>query len=441
MKFTVKNLGKIREANIEVKPLTIFVGKNGTQKSYMAHVVYGINIYFFQKFVFTFAKNFIKLNTNKIEVSFLESVEEVLKNIKKPDFRDISNIFNSDKFKNIEVSVKDFEISDEDIKNLNEDLKKEKSFLEVLKFLEFATYLIPRDIENFDVIMEELIKNFSKKEIYYFPASRTGFILAFDDIMAGIFKERFSGKHTIKLTKPVIDFLSNFAEIKANRFIDKVGKFGNDERMSIKNKEQIKHLLSFLEERILKGQILEKKEEDRYTKFMFKPKNSDVELDIHIISSATIELLPLIEFLKNFSELDNKFLIIEEPEAHLHPKAQIEIARFLALLVNNGVNILITTHSDYIIHEISNCIKLFNLNEKEQKKFLKDEDLVDYPEVAISQDKVAVYLFKENEDRIDVEKLKVDKFGIEDKNFEDVVDELFERSTTLGEKLIEGSED
>ncbi len=42
MKFTVKNLGKIREANIEVKPLTIFVGKNGTQKSYMAHVVYGI---------------------------------------------------------------------------------------------------------------------------------------------------------------------------------------------------------------------------------------------------------------------------------------------------------------------------------------------------------------------------------------------------------------
>ncbi len=42
MKFTVKNLGKIREANIEVKPLIIFVGKNGTQKSYMAHVVYGI---------------------------------------------------------------------------------------------------------------------------------------------------------------------------------------------------------------------------------------------------------------------------------------------------------------------------------------------------------------------------------------------------------------
>ena len=42
MKVRVRNLAKIREAEIEVKPLTIFVGKNGTNKSYMAHVVYGV---------------------------------------------------------------------------------------------------------------------------------------------------------------------------------------------------------------------------------------------------------------------------------------------------------------------------------------------------------------------------------------------------------------
>ena len=42
MKIRVKNLGKIKSGEIEVKPLTVFVGKNGVNKSYMAHVVYGV---------------------------------------------------------------------------------------------------------------------------------------------------------------------------------------------------------------------------------------------------------------------------------------------------------------------------------------------------------------------------------------------------------------
>ncbi len=367
----------------------------------------------------------------------------LLKEIEKGILKDVKEIFHSKKhFKDLkiklEIGLNKFNLND---LKLSVNSKEEK----ITSYNKFnnISYLLKDEIYN--LLEKFLIKNYPLfKTTYYFPSSRTGFVLAFDDIVAGIFRERFGGKSTTKLTQPVIDFLSNFADIKIGSFNDIliVGDLSDEEKIRLKkNKTKIKNILLFLEERILKGQILEKKEENRYTKFMFKPKNSDIELDLHITSSATIELLPLIEFLKNFSELDNKFLIIEEPEAHLHPKAQIEIARFLALLVNNGVNILITTHSDYIIHEISNCIKLFNLNEKEQKKFLKDEGLVGYPEVAISQDKVAVYLFKENEDRIDVERLKVDKFGIEDKNFEDVVDELFERSTTLGEKLIESSED
>ena len=43
MKLTIKQLGKIEEADIEIKNLTVFVGKNSTNKSYMAHVVYILN--------------------------------------------------------------------------------------------------------------------------------------------------------------------------------------------------------------------------------------------------------------------------------------------------------------------------------------------------------------------------------------------------------------
>lgn len=40
MKFNVPDIAKIKNAEIEIKPLTIFVGRNGTNKSYMAHLVY-----------------------------------------------------------------------------------------------------------------------------------------------------------------------------------------------------------------------------------------------------------------------------------------------------------------------------------------------------------------------------------------------------------------
>ena len=40
MNFNVSNLANVKNADIDLKPLTIFVGKNGTNKSYMAHLVY-----------------------------------------------------------------------------------------------------------------------------------------------------------------------------------------------------------------------------------------------------------------------------------------------------------------------------------------------------------------------------------------------------------------
>ena len=46
----------------------------------------------------------------------------------------------------------------------------------------------------------------------------------------------------------------------------------------------------------------------------------------------------------------SRFLIIEEPEAHLYPKAQFELVKLIALVGNTtGSQIMITTHSPYIL--------------------------------------------------------------------------------------------
>ncbi len=71
-----------------------------------------------------------------------------------------------------------------------------------------------------------------------------------------------------------------------------------------------------------------------------------------------------------------KTIILENPEIHLHPKAQSELASFLAFIAKSGVQIIIETHSDHIFNgirkavhknEISNddvSIQFFEINEQ-----------------------------------------------------------------------------
>lgn len=47
---------------------------------------------------------------------------------------------------------------------------------------------------------------------------------------------------------------------------------------------------------------------------------------------------------------EGEILIVENPEAHLHPKAQSELAKFLAKVSSCGVQVLIESHSDHILN-------------------------------------------------------------------------------------------
>lgn len=42
-------------------------------------------------------------------------------------------------------------------------------------------------------------------------------------------------------------------------------------------------------------------------------------------------------------------LIIEQPELHLHPKAQVEISKFIVAAKKHGINFIIETHSEHIL--------------------------------------------------------------------------------------------
>lgn len=50
------------------------------------------------------------------------------------------------------------------------------------------------------------------------------------------------------------------------------------------------------------------------------------------------------------------FLLIENPEAHLHPKGQSKLAELLCLAAECGIQIIVETHSDHIFNGIRKCI-------------------------------------------------------------------------------------
>lgn len=60
-------------------------------------------------------------------------------------------------------------------------------------------------------------------------------------------------------------------------------------------------------------------------------------------------VLPIIVQALVSSVVENAILIVENPEAHLHPLSQSRLGKFLALVAANGVQVIIETHSEHIV--------------------------------------------------------------------------------------------
>lgn len=68
-------------------------------------------------------------------------------------------------------------------------------------------------------------------------------------------------------------------------------------------------------------------------------------------------------------------IIIENPESHLHPSGQVEIAKLCALAANAGVQLIIETHSDHILNGLRVAVKEKNIETKNVKIYYFEKDL------------------------------------------------------------------
>ena len=179
-----------------------------------------------------------------------------------------------------------------------------------------------------------------------------------------------------------------------------------------------------LENELIDGEIQVKKTEFKEELF-FIDNEYGMELELELTSSSIRELTPFIIYLKYFLQKGNT-LIIEEPENHLHPKNQLILVKYLVKAINQGLNIIITTHSDFIIEKFNNFIRLGNANDDIFNKLGYDKsNILDFHDVNI-------YNFKK-EDKYSYVASKVDinETGFDENTFFEVSTELYDESVDI----------
>lgn len=140
-----------------------------------------------------------------------------------------------------------------------------------------------------------------------------------------------------------------------------------------------------------------------------------------------------------------ELLMVDEPELNLHPENQRRVARLFSRLVNVGVKVFITTHSDYIIKELNTLIMLNQggkrLSEIAEREGYRKEEL-------LKADKVSVFIAKEELIKLDSLKKKtycqtlvpaaIDaKMGIEASSFDKTIEEM----NRIQEEIVWGDDE
>lgn len=420
----VENFARIDSADIEIAPLMCFVGDNNSGKSYIMNLLWGL---LHHGWYFLFSDNKIAIEQQKKCAEWREKNFEKNCIIDSDATQKYLELFNTllnfykeqivtDIF-NKEIPVGKIEICDLKIPdNISIYYSDSKLVIKGQELIFETAGLNYKKNVNVDfaicwsLVMGGITTKYPVEEAtnlpVFLPASRTGLLLVHKLIASRATKNFFSinpienFKET--LTAPYVHFLDLLIKLQNTAVIKDESKVG---------------LIKFLQNEIIHGDITVK-EDGKIIRYL--PEDSSNELPMSITSSVVTEIASLLLLLT--TRLPLRLIIIEEPEAHLHPALQKKIAQFLIRLVHNGFPIWITTHSDTILQHFNNMIKLNNRSDDERKELLQEfhyseEDL-------LSSDEINLYQFERGEQHTAIKKLESGKYGFVANLFNKAIDEL-----------------
>ncbi len=312
-KLIVKNFGPIKEAELELGKVTVFIGEQASGKSVLAKLVAickMINVislpeekYFTDSNIFNFINehSFVKFTSKNYE--WLYSKDGMKLDIKNSHFKDLLDLYTK-----IYTQIKGpitIDSSNEQKLNFQLLLKELNNIgQEIISINSYPNY-IPTERILISLISNSLF-TFNKENISL-PVYLTDFGSRFE-------RARLSLK---KLNIPILDISFSFR--------------GNRTKINLPNGERV---------------------------------------DLTEASSGFQSLIPMIFVIEETSERNNQLFIIEEPELNLYPTTQKKLVEYLAGKTDKN-SLILTTHSPYILSSLDNLIQAGNVVKKHPE--LKDE--------------------------------------------------------------------
>lgn len=448
----VKNFGKIRHARVNISNFTIFVGNNNSGETQLMELIYAvlkrvsemspaieiprigqIDAFSIGEAEIEALNRWVNQDLNKridkiIEKTFNASIgiEEIALEFGKTDCS--YEIYLLTEQTVAYLSQRNM-LSDEELTQIVQDTRK----LWVLQIVKQNGQTVKKFRSNkvyFKYFPENFIKSMeignvlahlvgitspNASDLLFLPASRMGLTLlykyyfknqkqvwedlvwedsfesngenadAYEELDSGIWED-VTYENVTGITKPVLDFLS---------FLQ---TYSYTERTAKKNRK----LIDFIFSHLIDGTITEKGDATVYT-----PRSGNKEIPVFVASSMVNEIVPVIKALTCSQKID--FIFYDEVETSMHPLKQMEMVKMLNRFNNQGIRLLVSTHSETMAAKINNLL-LLSYNNQLDVTQNGNRNIRTQPDDLLVSRQIHVYQFQnDREDQSIVEELEFSK--------------------------------
>ncbi|MEI0566117.1 AAA family ATPase [Brachyspira pulli] len=381
MKLSIRNLAKIKEADIEIDGITVICGNNNTGKSTVGKALFAIfestlNIYdrireeIASKIINVFIKSSVYIRNyfvhhNNVYNDFKFDIDNLIDKMYSNDYNDIDLLINDflkkyihDNQDFITINKERIYKSDSYIESISDEIKK----IITTPIDSIKEELISR---YFNSVFNEQINNTDENNIASIDLiikGKTNKIIFNQNKCENFNEEIIIGNNIYYIDNPfIIDKINNSSNgytLIEKKLINTLKKDYTNNMLeniidSVQNKEILYQIEKLFDDAV-NGKI------NSIGGFYHLDKIRFENLSTGIKSFIIIRML-----LENGSLKEKDLLVLDEPEIHLHPEWQLLYAETIVLLQKYlDLTVTITTHSPYFVEAINGYSKLHKIHNR-----------------------------------------------------------------------------
>ena len=422
IKVRINQLGRIRDSEILVSPLMVFSGESGLGKSYLALLCH----YFFE----------LLINTSRLNHFFVDNNIDF--NVLSKDFKDAGTA--------LEIKKQDLEawmakdailylrymlgydgISGQIEITLPESIPDTMAFT----YKNELTGLVNE--EDLYTILSLGNLRFRIQEKTQFDESPFAFLLRF--VMIDYIFGNYQMLDSTFVLPP------SRGPILTEQIIPTTGmylEFLND----MTGLNRIKPRPDTASEIVLKlfRTILEGEVNKEETTYIYT--TNDASMPVSAAAASIREIAPL-QILAKKQDVSRCAILVEEPEAHLHPLKQRMMADIIGALSHNGAIMQITTHSDYFLRRLNELImfaKAKKTTDDPDKLRTLSEKVNIVEDMSIDESIIGAYLLRKQADNTSIAVKQDISNGIPFAAFRDAILDNMNYQDILGDYLQDVTE-